>query len=371
MSFFLLIVFLLASGIGWIIIPQILFISFKKRLFDVVDSRKIHVGYISRLGGLFFLPTQFCLYMISICLVYYFNIIELKIGDFLCLLQQFLLVTCGLILLYAIGVRDDLIGVSYRWKIIIQLVAASLLPLSGLWINDLYGIFGISELSEIIGKPLTVIVVVVVINSVNMIDGIDGLCSGIIILGCLTLGLLFISQNAWFHALFAIITVGILLPFFYYNVFGVSKKGHRIFMGDTGSLTLGLSISFLVVSYSMNNPEIKPFSPDAIVVAFAVLFIPIFDIIRVIWIRVRLKKTIFIPDRNHLHHKFLRYGISTNRTMIIILGLALFYNLFNVLVVKYMDINFVLFVDFGIWIIFNMCFDKYGLLNFRKKLVNC
>ena len=167
---------------------------------------------------------------------------------------QFLLLMIGLLILSMVGVIDDLIRIDYRRKFVAQIVASLFLPLSGLWINDLYGLLGITTLSPWIGMPLTVFVAVFIINAVNLIDGIDGLCSGLVGMGALVFGFLFIYNGAWLHAVFAFITAGVLCPFFYYNVFGKSKGRQRIFMGDTGSLTLGLSMAFLAISYAMNNP---------------------------------------------------------------------------------------------------------------------
>ena len=206
---------------------------------------------------------------------------------------QFLLLMIGLLILNMVGVIDDLIRINYRRKFVAQIVASSFLPLSGLWINDLYGLLGITTLSPWIGMPLTVFVAVFIINAVNLIDGIDGLCSGLVGMGALVFGFLFIYNAAWLHAVFAFITAGVLCPFFYYNVFGKSKGRQRIFMGDTGSLTLGLSMAFLAISYAMNNPLIKPFSEGAIVVSFATLIVPLFDVVRVVRIRYFQHKPLF------------------------------------------------------------------------------
>ncbi|WP_321480797.1 MraY family glycosyltransferase [uncultured Bacteroides sp.] len=342
---------------GRIIIPYIFLIAFRKRLFDSIDVRKKHSGIIPRLGGVVFFPIQCYLLILSFFCVYKFGLASLCSNVYV-VLPQFLLLICGLILLFTIGIADDLIGVNYRWKFVTQVIAASLFPISNLWINDLYGLLGVTTLPAWFGMPLTVFIVVFIINAVNLMDGIDGLCSGMIAIGCLFLGSLFIYNNAWLHAFLAFITTGILLPFFYYNVFGRSKGKRRIFMGDTGSLTLGLSISFLVISYAMSDTYIKPFSSDAIIVAFATLVVPMFDVIRVIFVRIKSHKSPFLPDRNHIHHKLMRLGISHHVTMILILLMVSFFCLLNIISVKYMDSNIVFLLDLSIWIIFNLCLDK-------------
>ena len=283
---------------------------------------------------------------------------------------MFLLLMIGLLILNMVGVIDDLIRINYRRKFVAQIVASSFLPLSGLWINDLYGLLGITTLSPWIGMPLTVFVAVFIINAVNLIDGIDGLCSGLVGMGALVFGFLFIYNAAWLHAVFAFITAGVLCPFFYYNVFGKSKGRQRIFMGDTGSLTLGLSMAFLAISYAMNNPLIKPFSEGAIVVSFATLIVPLFDVVRVVRIRYFQHKPLFMPDQNHIHHKFLRVGMSHYVAMILILALALFFSFFNIVAVEYISNNIVIFIDIVLWIAFHLWLDRRELIRAKHGVAN-
>ena len=356
MSYLLIAVFVLAVIMGHVIIPKILFIAFRKRLFDSVDTRKIHIGIVPRLGGLSFVPTQCCLMFLSFFIIFKFQLYIPHLG-FLTLLLQFLLLVCGLVLLFIVGFADDLIGVDYKPKFIVQLIAALCFPFSDLWINNLYGFLGVNQLPEWIGMPLTVLVVVYIINSVNLIDGLDGLCSGIILLACLTLGGLFAYYAIWLHAFFAFITAGVLLSFFYYNVFGRSKGQHRIFMGDTGSLTLGYSVAFLVISYAMYNPDIKPYSENTIVIAFIPLAIPMLDVLRVLLIRLRAHKQLFSPDKNHLHHRLLRLGFTYRFTMIFMLLMAVFFSFLNIVLLKQININILVLVDFLVWGLFQMSFN--------------
>ncbi len=371
---FVIVSFLVAVLLGRMIIPYILFVTFRRRLFDPVDSRKTHIGNIPRLGGVSFAPVQCCLLTLAVLLMYKFDYIDFHTKT-PTLIPMFLVLMCGLVLLFMVGIADDLVGVNYKRKFIVQIFAASLLPLSGLWINDLYGILKITYLSPWIGMPLTVFIVVLIMNAVNLIDGIDGLCSGLIAAGSVTLGGLFVYNHAWLHAMFAFITAGVLFPFFYYNVFGASRRRHRIFMGDTGSLTLGFSISFMAISYAMNNQQIMPFSEGAIVVAFSTVLIPVLDVARVMWWRFRHGKPLFKPDRNHIHHKFLRIGLSHHKAMMLILLLAFVFGLFNIVMVQYISNNIVLILDVVLWICFHLWFEKkecsiYSKRKLREKLEN-
>lgn len=348
--------FLIAISLGRIMTPLIMLVTYKKRLFDPVNFRKIHTFIVPRLGGVSFVPIQCFLFALTVVVVYKGNFVDLNV-DIFQISPMFLSLMCGLVLLFIVGIGDDLIGVSYKWKFFIQVFVACLFPASGLWINDMNGILFITHLSPFVGVPITIFIVVLILNAINLIDGLDGLCSGLIAMSTLILGSLFIYYGAWIHALFSFITAGLLLPFFYYNVFGTVRRRRRIFMGDTGSLTLGLSISFLVISFVMNNQAIKAPSDGAIVVAFSTLIVPVLDVARVMYVRLRIGAPLFKPDQNHLHHKFLRAGMSHNHAMISILVLSLAFSVFNMVSVPYLSNNVILLCDVLLWICFQLAFN--------------
>lgn len=187
--------FLIAVFLSRAMIPYILLISYKKRLFDPIDSRKLHKRIVPRLGGVAFAPIQCCLLVITMVAVFKLNIVNLQVQSW-AIIPSLMLLVCGLVILFIVGIGDDLIGVNYKAKFIAQIFVACLFPLSGLWINDLYGVGLIVSLSPWIGMPLTVFVVVLIVNAINLMDGLDGLCSGVVGLGCVVLGGLFMYYDA-------------------------------------------------------------------------------------------------------------------------------------------------------------------------------
>lgn len=350
-------IFLLSILLATVIIPRILFISYKKRLFDVPDSRKVHKTPIPRLGGLSFLPVI----LIALCSVtgirYYTNhpVDMLWASD---LFIQYLFLIVGLTLLYLVGVADDLVGVGYRYKFVIQILAALLFPLSGLWINDLGGLLGLHEIPAYIGMPLTVFLTVYITNAINLIDGIDGLASGLSSVALLVFGFLFMQKELWTYSMLAFATFGVLVPFFYYNVFGSAERARKIFMGDTGSLTLGYVLSFLAIKYSQYNPDVTPYTEGAFVIAFSTLIVPAFDVIRVVMVRVRSGKSPFEPDKNHIHHKFLAMGFTPRKAMITILLISCAFSAVNILLVPVVDNTVMLLADIAVWVGLNLWFDR-------------
>jgi UDP-N-acetylmuramyl pentapeptide phosphotransferase/UDP-N-acetylglucosamine-1-phosphate transferase len=207
---------------------------------------------------------------------------------------RFILLSVGMMALFLTGVADDLIGVSYQSKFLVQFLAAVLFPASGLWIHDLSGLFWLHEIPAWLGMPLTVILVVYIINAVNLIDGIDGLASGLCSISLLTLGAAAAIKGQYLFCMLSFGMLGVLLPFWFYNVFGNADKGKKIFMGDTGSLFLGGAVVAMAFAYDM----------PLILVTLGIVFIieTLSDIIQVAYFKLSHGKRIFkmAPFHHHL-----------------------------------------------------------------------
>lgn len=350
---FLLTAWLLALVLGMAIVPKILLISYKKRLFDIPDGRKVHTIPVPRLGGLSFFPVI----LITMCLMlgirYYLGYPIENLSPYV-VLYEFLFFAVGITMLYLTGVTDDLIGVGYRYKFLVQIAAALLLVWSGEWFNSLGGLFGIYDLPVYIGIPVTLFVVVYITNAINLIDGIDGLASGLCCIALVVLGMMCTLQGEYIFAMLAFTTFGVIVPFWFYNVFGNAKRGHKLFMGDAGSLTLGYIISLLVIHLSridMNEGEAVQVN---LVLAFSTLIVPLFDVVRVVMHRLREGKNPFMPDKNHFHHKLLRTGMRPRIVMVTILFVALFFIVLNWLLIDLMRMTGLLITDIVLWILLQL-----------------
>ncbi len=374
MSYLLILLCLSVSiALSFIIIPRILVISYRKKLFDIPDERKVHNQAIPRLGGFSFLPTILFSLFFSVGFRYLVGL-QLPVKSLGFIVPEFFFLICGLILLYLAGIKDDLIGLRYRSKFVIQIVAVSMLPLSGLWINNLYGLLGIHELSPWLGIPFTILATVFIINAINLIDGLDGLASGISGISLIIMGSLFFYHDMLIYAMLAFTVLGTLIPFFYYNVFGRAEHCRKIFMGDTGSLTLGYLLAFLIIRYSSCHPELMPCSGKTFTVAFTTLLIPIFDVFRVMLLRTRLHKPLFIADKNHIHHKLLSIDFSPRRSMLTILFMSGAFCVLNMTLVSYINCNVLLLVDIVLYTGINLWIDKVrdahpsSVLSLNKKI---
>ena len=352
-SLFLLFGFLFAVSLGMVIIPRILVISHKKRLYDVPDARKVHTMPVPRLGGLSFFPVILMSMFLVIGFRLYFWDVNVS-GLSFNMLYEYLFLFVGMTLLYLVGVCDDLVGVGYRYKFAVQIAAAYLLVLSGNWFDSFGGLFGIYSVPVWVGVPFTVFIVVYITNAINLIDGIDGLASGLCCIALSVLSVIFFLRGQYVYALLAICTLGILMPFWCYNVFGNANRGHKLFMGDAGSLTLGYVISFLIIHMSVTNEVSPTLSNPYMVIAFSTVLVPLLDVIRVVLHRLREHKNPFLPDKNHFHHKLLRTGMRVRMVMVCIIAISAFFILLNSSLAWRVDITYLFFLNLFCWSILHV-----------------
>ena len=350
---FLLFGFLFAVSLGMVIIPRILVISHKKRLYDVPDARKVHTMPVPRLGGLSFFPVILMSMFLVIGFRLYFWDVNVS-GLSFNMLYEYLFLFVGMTLLYLVGVCDDLVGVGYRYKFAVQIAAAFLLVLSGNWFDSFGGLFGIYSVPVWVGVPFTVFIVVYITNAINLIDGIDGLASGLCCIALSVLSVIFFLRGQYVYALLAICTLGILMPFWCYNVFGNANRGHKLFMGDAGSLTLGYVISFLIIHMSVTNEVSPTLSNPYMVIAFSTVLVPLLDVIRVVLHRLREHKNPFLPDKNHFHHKLLRTGMRVRMVMVCIIAISAFFILLNSSLAWRVDITYLFFLYLFCWSILHV-----------------
>jgi len=292
--------------VTYLSIPAIVSVSKRLQLFEKTKSRGSHVGSVPTLGG------------VAIFAGF------LMVGGILMpdsLIGHYRFVVAALVILFFIGVRDDLMGMDHRRKLIGQLLVAFIITVLGdLRISSFHGIFlFIEEVPYLVSVPFTVFVYIVIINGFNLIDGIDGLASGIAIVVSLAFGALFIVSGDYDLAFVPLMLTGSLLAFFRFNVF--SKK-NKIFFGDTGSMTIGLIIAVITIQFlecdQIGKGSFVINSSPAL--AFGILIVPLFDTVRVFLIRYLRGKSPFSADRLHIHHRLLDMGFSHLTSSLLIMA---------------------------------------------------
>lgn len=338
-----------------IIIPQILLIAFRKQLFDDNDPRKIHKGAVPRLGGIAFFPSI----IFSIFLLFGWVILfrhDHIVVEILNSMLPLCFIVCASTIIYLVGVCDDLVGVRYSAKFVAQIICALLIYAGGIHLDDLHGLLGIHTLPVWLSVVLTVLVTVFVTNAVNLIDGIDGLASGLSGVACLFYAWMFFDDGLYLYSALSVATFGALAPFFMYNVWGDPNRQRKIFMGDTGSLTVGLMLS--VLSIRMCQVHMPTEGANSAVVAFAPLLIPCMDVVRVYLHRIRAGRNPFLPDRSHIHHKLLALGMPQRVAMPVIISASALLTVANFLLSHWVNITLLLALDVLAWTAANMLLTR-------------
>ena len=333
--------FLLGAGM----IKLLLRIAYHNRLFDQPGVRKVHTIPVPRLGGMSFLPVLIIIIAFSIGCLYQFGLVHTSFSDNALFVRVTYMLGSAMIL-YVVGVADDLAGLTYKTKFLFQLFAALVMVASGLWIKNLYGLFGLYAIHDAVGIPLTVLLLLFVMNALNLIDGMDGLASGISIISLVCLSVIFIYEHRYVYAMTSITTLGVVSAFWLFNMFGKPEKETKLYMGDTGALTLGLVLCFLILALGTfighNGPtrNCKYF-----VIAFSSLMIPLLDVMRLIVYRIKHHRNPFLPDMNHIHHKLLQLGMSPRKALFVLLGADILLILLNALLSRYVNVNILFVAD--------------------------
>ena len=293
--FFVLFVFGIAFCATWYFIPKVLWVSKEKNLMKTVNERSSHCLEIPNFGGVAF-------FMVLVLIISVIQSVRTTYTG------NHLIVAATL--LFMVGLKDDLVISTARVKLFGQLSAAFFLVFSPeLKLTSLHGFLGFYEIPDLAGYFFSAFIVIAVINAYNLIDGIDGLAAMAGIIICSAFGLAFYQSGSPYFVLISICVTGIL---FAYLPFNFSRGKNKIFMGDSGSLIIGLVIACLTLKIIALPFDSKvPYLNNArLVYISSVLFLPLFDTGRVMILRMIQGKSPFKADRNHIHHILLDLGLN-------------------------------------------------------------
>jgi UDP-GlcNAc:undecaprenyl-phosphate/decaprenyl-phosphate GlcNAc-1-phosphate transferase len=298
---------MIASGLALLItaalIPSWINVCHKWHLFESTDERKRHAHSTPTLGGLA---------VFAGCMIPF-----MVFGN-----GSLMPVLAGCIILFFTGFFDDLISLAAGKKLLLQITAATIIAFNGIRLTDMQGILGLQEIPVWLQYVCTISIIVVITNAFNLIDGIDGLAASIGIIASSIFGYIFFKNNMQEHALMAFSLSGALLGFLIYNFHPA-----RIFMGDTGSLICGFMLSVFAVTLLSTPAQGTILASPSLILT--ILFIPLYDVIRVMAIRMITGKSPFEPDRNHIHHMIMASGFGQRMvTMIIIVFSGFFIGLY-------------------------------------------
>ena len=350
---------LLSVVLATYIIPRILVVSVKKDLVVPSETRDKGRLRVPRLGGVSLFP----ILVISVgatmvCLVK-FHILPLIAYEDSDTFVYYMFGIAGLTMMYLLGVMDDLLGVSLTSRLVIEVLAAALIPLSGLWLDDLHGILGIFEVPWWFGIPMTIFTIIYISNAITMLDDVDGLAAGTAMIAFAVLGFLALYVQEYLLLMICATMIGMLIPFFYRNVMERRIGWRNIYLGGTGGLVIGYVLSFVVIALSRMGGTSLP--EGIIMMCFGTLIIPMFDVLRVAITRLVNGRNIFRSgDRNHIHHRLMTAGLSPRMVLLALLLISLGFISLNVIGVSLgVDLSLLLVIDVSVWLVIQVIIMYY------------
>lgn len=283
------------------LMPVVIRLFKSVNILDKPDRRKIHSVSTPSLGGI-------AIFM-GICISL---MLAMKMADLAA--EKYLI--GGALMIFLLGVRDDLSSLLAHHKLVVQIFSASLaVSFGGFQIEGLNGLFGIHAFPWVFNEIFTIFIIVVLTNAFNLIDGIDGLAGGIALIISGFLGWTFIENGSAGYATFCFAIAGASLGFLIYNWYP-----SRVFMGDTGSMLLGFMLSTLMVKFVTTPPSQQLVTVSPIATSLALFALPVYDTLRVIVIRLLKGKPPLAPDRNHIHHVLLKLGLNHAQSTLCLIG---------------------------------------------------
>ena len=297
---------LLSFLLSFFSIPSLIKVAIEKGMFDVPSKRKMHFKPIPAFGGIVF----FASVILSVSI--FAPMTESKE------IQYFIAAS---IPMFFIGLKDDILVISASKKFIGQLFAVFILVyFGGFQISSLNGFLGIYELDPIISTVFSFLTMLMIINAFNLIDGVNGLAGSLALVSMLFFGSFFVLKGNLGYSVIALTTAASITAFLFYNI-----TPARIFMGDTGSLFLGLVNSVLVVQFIKSDFSTINYLhiTETAAMGMAAMFVPLMDTLRIFSIRLMNGRSPFDPDANHIHHLLLARGMSHTKVTLMLTFLAI------------------------------------------------
>jgi UDP-N-acetylmuramyl pentapeptide phosphotransferase/UDP-N-acetylglucosamine-1-phosphate transferase len=291
----------IAFLISFLLLPVVIKLLKQFNWYEQPGSHKIHAATTPSMGGI---PI-----LIGVALAL---LMSLPLQQWSAYKYFFI----SVVLMFLIGLRDDVLALSPRQKLLSQFLPVFVLVfLEGAQLVSFYGLNGGAELPMVVTYGISFVTVIIISNAYNLIDGIDGLAGTVGTLALAFFGVWNYVAGHPYLSLVALCFSGALIAFLIFN-----WQPSSIFMGDTGALTIGLILSFFAIRFINDNYMLEVGHPakfqGSIATAFCVLIVPLYDTLRVIIIRLSKWQSPFHADQNHIHHRFLSLGMSHAKAVI-------------------------------------------------------
>ena len=336
--------------IAFLILPLIIKYSYQKNLMDTPGGRKIHKKVTPSLGG--------------IAIFIGFATASFIWTDFY-QWQNIRYVMASMLIVFLIGVRDDLVPFRAMHKLFGQIIAVVILMFSSIHIESLYGFMGITEIPLVLGYLITGVTIIVITNAFNLIDGLDGLAGSIGLISLLAFGAWFYWVGDNMFSLFCFAMAGGILSFLVFN-----WEPSEIFMGDTGAMVIGMLLSVMTIRFMNLNNALALVHPAkftaTISTAACFIILPLCDTLRIIILRLSQGKSPFTPDKSHIHHAIMRLGMTHAQTATILATVNVVFIVFAFVLKEYSD-NYMILAVIAFSVFLSLFLDRLILKKLSSK----
>ena len=342
--------FLLAAIFTRYAIPVIVRVAKAKKIFDMPNGRTSHQTPTPRLGGVGV--------FLSVLLI---SLLVIDISK----LPQLQYALAGSIILFFIGLKDDILSLSPWKKLGGQLLATAFIVFfADIRFTSIHGFFGLHEISYIQSVIISFFVIILIINAFNLIDGVDGLSGSLAIVSFAVLGVWFYLNKSYEIAIICSSMTGSLGAFLVFNIWA---KRRKVFLGDTGALFIGYLLAIFIISFCEMNASANVVMPikSVPVIAFTILIVPLLDTARIFLVRILQGRSPFSADKNHIHHYLLDLGLNHLQVTTILVTANIFF-----IMLAYLLQNLNIYLLTGIIVLTALTLSSIPVFIYEKRARN-
>lgn len=361
MSFYIIVFvipFLVSVFLGGYVIPRMKLVFTANNNFAVASSKSEGQHNFIEIGGLSIFP----LMLVSICVTLAIphvlgdnSFLEHKMDQSI---MRILQVIAGLSLMYVVGLKEDLHGTNTKNIFLGLLLVSAMFPATGLWINDLHGLFGVYEIPTWVGMPLTVLLAIYITEIFKLMDGIDGLESGISTIA-LCVFIMFCSWKGFvIGGVISSAALGLIAPYWVMKM--LNRRSKKTILGNSGSYIMGYVIAYLTIGLTRQGGPGGVLPEYMLIICFSVIMLPALDLLRVLRSRVKDSRALLLADKNQINHKLIRTGMGRTKVVVCLLFMTLFVvGLTTYLAYLELNLTYIFIIDMILYVLMHYTLNYF------------
>lgn len=350
--------FLISAVLGGYVIPRMKLVFTANHNFGTLSKDKEGYYNLIQIGGLSIFPLMLVTICITLALPHFLgdnDVLEDKVGQST---MRILQIIAGLALIYVMGIKEDLHGTNTKNIFLCLLISSSMFPATGLWINELHGLFGIYSIPAWVGMPLTVLIAIYITEIFKLMDGIDGLESGIASVALSVFIIFCLWKSFVIGCIISSATLGLVSMYWIMKVLG--KRSRKTILGSSGSYIIGYIIAYLTIGLTRQGGHGGVLPEYMLIICFSVVMIPALDMLRVLRSRMNDSRAFLLADKNQINHKFIRTGLGRSKVIVCLCFITLFIVALTTYL-AYIEVNltYIFIIDIALYVLMHLTLNYF------------